>query len=107
MQTSVLSTRSERKSHSAINLASDMKKCLEEFDLIQKVSAVVTDNAKNATNSVAIAEASRDIEGGNPCFAHTLNLVVKHSLEDDKITHRMIAKVKIIVQHFRSSTQSK
>ena len=106
MHTSVLSTRSEKKSHSAVNLAYDMKKCLEEFDLIQKVSAVVTDNAKNATNSVAIAEASRDIEAGNPCFAYTLNLIVKHALEDDKATSKMIAKVKNIVSHFRSSTQA-
>ena len=106
IKTSVLSTRSEKKSHSAVNLAAEMTKCLEEYDLIQKVSAVVTDNAKNVTNSVAIAEAQDEVEGGHPCFAHTLNLVVKHSLEDDKATNRMIGKAKAIVHYFRSSTQA-
>ena len=106
MRSAVLSTRSERKSHTAVNLAADMTKCLEEFELVQKVSAVVTDNAKNATNSVAIAEAQEEIEGGHPCFAHTLNLIIKHSLEKDKKSQRMISKVKNIVQFFRSSTQA-
>ena len=106
MKTSVLSTRSERKSHTAVNLAAEMSKCLEEFDLVQKMSAVVTDNAKNVTNSVAIAEAQKEVEGGHPCFAHSLNLVVKHSLEDDKASHKMISKVKNIVAFFRSSTQA-
>ena len=43
--------------HSAVNLAAEMIKCLEDYNLKQKVSAVVTDNAKNVTNSVAITEA--------------------------------------------------
>ena len=94
MKSAVLSTRSERKRHTAVNLAEDITKCLEEFDLVQKVSAVVTDNAKNATNSVAIAEAQDEVEGGQRCFAHTLNLIIKHSLENDSETQKMIAKVK-------------
>ena len=106
MKSAVLSTRSERKRHTAVNLAEDITKCLEEFDLVQKVSAVVTDNAKNATNSVAIAEAQDEVEGGQRCFAHTLNLIIKHSLENDSETQKMIAKVKNIVTFFRSSTQA-
>ena len=106
LTSAVLSTRSDQKRHTAVNLSEETIKCLEEFKLLQKVSAVVTDNAKNVTNAVALSQADAAVDGHHPCFAHTLNLVVRHALEKDTATQRMIARVKNIVTFFHSSTQA-
>ena len=63
LTSAVLSTRSEQKRHTAVNVADETKRCLEEFYLVSKVSAVVTDNTKNVTNAVALAQAAAAVDG--------------------------------------------
>ena len=106
LTSAVLSTRSDRKRHTAINLSDEMKRCLEEFKITHKVSAVVTDNAKNITNAVALTQAENAVDDRHACFAHTLNLVVRHALDNDAQSNKMISKVKNIVTFFNSSTQA-
>ena len=53
MKSAVLSTRCERKRHTAVNLSQEMIRCLEEFRLIEKVTAIVTDNAANITSAAS------------------------------------------------------
>ena len=106
MKSAVLSTRCERKRHTAVNLSGEMVKCLEEFNLIEKISAIVTDNAANITNAAGsvVADDALGVQYHLGCFAHTLNLVVRHSLNNDPESHAVIKKVKDIVTFFNQST---
>ncbi|GFS27016.1 zinc finger BED domain-containing protein 1 [Elysia marginata] len=95
----VLTTRSEGKHHMAENLASELRDTFIEFKIDKKVTTVVKDNSRNVTNAVTIIEAQHQ-----PCFAHTLNLVVRNSLDADDRVRQVINKVKAIVTYFHSST---
>ena len=97
----VLATRSSGARHSGENLADELTAIFKEFGISDKVTSVVTDNAKNAKKAVRITEKDRQ-----PCFAHTLNLVVSHALEDDKYAASDIQAVKSIALFFKQSVQA-
>ena len=64
--------------HTAAHIAAKLKRVAEEWKLSEKVVALVTDNAAN------IVAATRIIAWKHvPCFAHTLNLIVKGALMAD------------------------
>ena len=106
MKSAVLSTRCERKRHTAVNLSQEMIRCLEEFRLIEKVTAIVTDNAANITSAASsVVEDTRlGVQYHLGCFAHTLNLVVRHSLNNDEQASSVVKRVKDIVTFFNQST---
>ena len=58
--------------HTAENLRDELLRVIREWKLEEKVVAVCTDNAANITAAVKLAKLKH-----LPCFAHTLNLVVK------------------------------
>lgn len=88
-------------SHSSQNLADALNKVIDEWGLQQKVVLVVSDNAANITKAV------KDILHLNHfgCFAHTINLIAKDSLELEEV-NTILDKVKQIVGHFKRSTTS-
>lgn len=61
--------------HTADNISLALKRITEEWGITDKVVVVVTDNG--ATMVAAVHKAGWR---HHPCFAHTLNLVVKDSL---------------------------
>jgi len=63
-----------------------------------KVVAIVTDNASNISNAVRQLHY-RHIG----CFAHSINLVVQHSLENISV---IVFKVKKIVEFFKRSSNA-
>ena len=65
------------------------------------MSSVVTDNAKNAKKAVHITELDRQ-----SCFTHYLDLVVSHTLEDDKDAASDIQSVKSNALFFKQSVQA-
>ena len=83
-----------------------MIRCLEEFRLIEKVTAIVTDNAANITSAASsVVEDTRlGVQYHLGCFAHTLNLVVRHSLNNDEQASSVVKRVKDIVTFFNQST---
>lgn len=76
MQVYVLETSSFSEKHSADNICSELKRITDEWGITAKVQAVVTDNGANMVAAVLRAGWAH-----YPCFAHTINLVVKDSIK--------------------------
>lgn len=70
----VLETCSLPGKHSADNICSQLTRIVEEWGIADKILSVVTDNGANMVAAVHQAGWAH-----YPCFAHTLNLVVKDS----------------------------
>ena len=84
--------------HTSDNLAAYLKKIAIEWKVNNKIVAIVTDNASNISNAVRQLHY-RHIG----CFAHSINLVVQHSLEN---ISEIISKVKKIVEFFKRSNNA-
>lgn len=82
--------------HTSENLANDLRDVLEEWNVIEKVVAIVSDNAANIVNAVTLMRIKHI-----PCFAHSLNLGVQTGLRAIDDLH---SKTKTIVAHFKRST---
>lgn len=76
MQAYVLETSSFSGKHSADGICSELQRITEEWGLTAKIQAVVTDNGANMVAAVHKAGWAH-----YPCFAHTINLVVKDSIK--------------------------
>lgn len=92
----LLGCHSFNSNHTANNLAQEIEHVLTSWNLYDKITFAVSDNAyniKNALNSLGFKNMG--------CFAHTMNLIVQSALilEED-----LISKVKTIVTYFRKST---
>ncbi|CAB3224851.1 unnamed protein product [Arctia plantaginis] len=71
-----------------------------EWDIdVDKVSAVVTDNAASMIKAVDLAFGKKHI----PCFAHTLNLVALNAIQHCPELQNLITKLKTIVTWFKQS----
>lgn len=88
-------------SHSATNIKDFLMKTLEEWDLSEKISAIVTDNGRNmvlATNMSPYLHI--------PCLAHSLQLVVKDGILNNKNVTNLIGTCRRIVGHFKHSSNA-
>nr|CAI5851245.1 unnamed protein product [Callosobruchus analis] len=84
---------------SAENLCSFLKGVIHEWELGNKITAVVSDNAANVTAAVRL--------GGwryVPCFAHTINLIVQSSLRENRSIKSIMDKIKSIDEFFKRSS---
>nr|XP_017035011.2 E3 SUMO-protein ligase ZBED1-like [Drosophila kikkawai] len=100
LQSAVLSTDKliTPTSHSADTIAASLKVVLTDWNLLRKVTTIVTDN------DVSMIKACRDLEYKHlPCFAHTINLLVQEVLKHPMVAPS-ISKCKRIVTFFKSST---
>lgn len=82
-----------------------IKKVLIEFNILGKVSHQITDNAANMKATAELLQIKHI-----PCFAHTLNLVLRSALctsgaFEEKIWE-VIKKCKTLVTFFHSSTKA-
>uniref|UniRef100_A0AAG5CZ13 BED-type domain-containing protein n=1 Tax=Anopheles atroparvus TaxID=41427 RepID=A0AAG5CZ13_ANOAO len=84
-------------SHTSVNLAECIEHVLEKFQIKDKIVSLTTDNARNIT----LAASLLDIKHFS-CFAHTLNLIVKHAI--DVSIGNIVNEVKHIVMHFKKSS---
>ncbi len=75
----LLSTWCIEVSHTAENLAKELRDLVSEWKLTDKIAAVVTDNANNIVKAVNAINKWRHV--GLPCFAHTLSLAVKDAIQ--------------------------
>lgn len=83
--------------HTADNLCNYLKKVASDFQITNKITAVVSDNAHN----IAAAIRQSDWRGVG-CFAHSLNLVVQAGIVE---INDILSKVKRVVEYFRKSSQ--
>ena len=80
-----------------------MRRVVSEWELEEKLVAVVTDNAANITAAVRQLQQTDGCRAVKhlPCFAHTLNLVVQQAVQ---AIVDLKTKVKNIVTYFHQST---
>lgn len=97
----VLETLIFHGQHTADNISSELKRITDEWGLTDKVMAVVTDNRANMVAAVHKAGWRH-----YPCFAHTLNLVVKDSLKAVPEVVQILGKCSTIVSFFHHSTKA-
>ena len=76
MQAYVLETCSFSGKHTADNICAELKRIADQWGIAAKIQAVITDNGANMIAAVRKAGWVR-----YPCFAHTINLVVKDSIK--------------------------
>lgn len=99
MQAYVLETCSFPGQHTADNISSQLTRIVEEWGIKDKIQAVVTDNGANMVAAVRKASWAP-----YPCFAHSLNLVVKDSLKAVPGLLEIQKKSSAIVSFFHHST---
>jgi hypothetical protein len=88
-----LSTWCVEVSHTAVNLAKELRNFVSEWQLTDKIAAVVAGNAANIVKA-ANENKWRDV----PCFAHTLSLAVKDAVK--KNLH-LLRKSNILAINFK------
>ena len=76
LKSTVVSVERVRSATTAVNLSESLVRVMTEWDVLQKVHQITTDNANNIVKAVEHSGKAHV-----PCFAHCLNLVVKHTLE--------------------------
>ncbi|MBN3281745.1 ZBED4 protein, partial [Polyodon spathula] len=90
MQEFVLETCSFCGQHTADNISLELKRITDEWGIAQKVVAVVTDNGANMVSAVHKAGWKH-----YPCFAHTLNMVVKDGIKAVPEVVQLLEKCKL------------
>lgn len=86
------------KRHTAVNLCEFLQKKLEDWEIENKISVVVSDNAHNIV--AAIRQGNWRHLG---CFAHTINLIVQRGLREIEPT---LNKFRRIVEFFKRSSHA-
>ena len=99
MESAVLETLNVSESHTSLNLASELKKVTNEWEITTKIHCAITDGASNIKGAIKENRWNNLV-----CFAHTLNLVVSCAIEQDLQSKEVIAKIKHIVSFFHKST---
>lgn len=108
LQSRVLNTFYFPGSHDATAVYSQLKKIAEIWGISKKIVAVVSDNASVMRNAVQLSHTE---EGGGkwiwiPCFAHTLNLLVKDSFKGNLEVNSLIKNCREIVTLFKQSAKA-
>lgn len=98
IQNKVLSTKPLENgiNHTAENIANSLKSILEEWNICNKVTCIVTDNASSMIKACELLQKRH-----MPCFAYTINLVVQDNLH---VVEGVLKKVKIVITFFKQST---
>ncbi|CAH1098840.1 unnamed protein product [Psylliodes chrysocephalus] len=84
--------------HTGENIANKITCMLAEWDINNKITAVVTDNAANMKLAVRIGSWRHW-----GCFAHSLNLVTQSGLKE---IQEVLDKIKVIVRFFHKSSHA-
>lgn len=94
----LLGCNSFDEKHTAGNLARYLRNTVDDWNLSDKLTGVVSDNAANIRAAI-VKNNWRYLS----CFAHSINLVVQSSLNS---IEPIIYKVKAIVQFFKKSSHA-
>ena len=97
LKSPVLATVQLTSEHTAINIASELQKLANDWEIKDKVVGIVTDNAANMLAAARVCGWTH-----LSCFAHTLNLVVTDAIKADddlmRVQQRMWYLSSITVQ---------
>ena len=97
----VLNTYNVTTSHTAENIASELKAVTNKWNITEKVICTVTDNASNMTAAVRLTPWKH-----LPCFAHTLNLIVQNAINSDTALVELCKRCRNIVTFFEKSVRA-
>ncbi|XP_076134518.1 E3 SUMO-protein ligase ZBED1-like [Alosa pseudoharengus] len=89
------------KAHTADNIKEALSHLITDWGLTGMVTTLVTDNAANmvaATEKLGLRHL--------PCFAHTLNLIVKKAVEEHEALTEIRTRARRVVTYFRSSSKA-
>lgn len=131
MKSVMLACSRFRGRHTAENISQQVDETLACFDIAEKVTNIVTDNASNMIKAFSLPgfetedtdkdfdedcemdEAEpQDITDDSvttehvPCFAHTLQLVIKDGMKQAGPINSVLSKAANIVSHVRRSTHA-
>jgi len=98
MVSRVLETVSFPESHTAQNVADRLIAIARDWNIFEKVVMLVTDNAANMIAAARLIPTWRHY----PCFAHTLQLVIKDALAVAELDE-LLSKARAIVTFFHAS----
>lgn len=98
-ENAVLETREIPGSHTGANIATSLRNILSDWEITDKVVAIITDNGANIKSAVNDYFKKTQV----PCVAHTLNLCVTDAIADNVSFKETVKKSKNIVTHFKSS----
>ena len=98
LKSCVLATYQVKMRHTAENIAAELKKVANDWNITNKISCIVTDNVANMT---AAAQLTGWVHV--PCFAHTLNLIVQEAIDRDQGLTDVCTKARSIVTYFFKS----
>lgn len=87
----------DETNHSANNIGDTLSDVLQKWNILDKVSTIVTDNDRSM---IKMCENLK--KRHLPCFAHTLNLIVRECLSVDNI-QIVIIKCKKMVTYIKQS----
>lgn len=102
LKSCVLETARMKKEHTAENIADDIRRVCNEWDILHKVCCIVTDNGANIVAAVTKCLQIKHV----PCFAHTLNLIVQSAIKNSEEVRQVREKVKAIVTFFHHSVKA-
>ncbi|GBO20152.1 Putative AC9 transposase [Araneus ventricosus] len=98
LRTFLLDCSKMDSSHTSQELSKQIKRISHEWEIDNKIVAIVTNNASNIVGGVHDS-GFRSLT----CFAHSLNLVVRKGLLEIKLP---IDKVKQVMEHFKRSSNA-
>lgn len=101
MKSTVLQTCHIDSPHTSENLASALEEITDNWEITNKVQCAVSDNASNIKKAIKLNNWNY-----LPCLAHTINLIVAASIQNDPDLSDIIHKIKKIVAYFHKSTKA-
>jgi len=95
----VLATEEVKESHTGENIASALSNIFNEWNISNKIVTIVSDNGANIKHAIN----NHLLKYHHPCVAHTLNLSVNESINQNTEFLRVLKICRAIVGHFKHS----
>ncbi|KAJ8887325.1 hypothetical protein PR048_013540 [Dryococelus australis] len=87
--------------HTVQNICQFLTKLVSDWDVSQKVVAVLRDNGRNISAGLEMSSFEHI-----PCLAHTFNLVSKDGLLGSKIVTNLLSQSRRLAGHFKHSAHA-
>lgn len=102
-----LTTQEMEERHTALNIAERLENVFADWDIKDKLTTVITDNAKNVVNAVQLITSTTNYNISDvTCAAHSLQLSINKALKEDTISE-IIKLSSSLVGHFKHSNLAK
>jgi len=102
-----LTTQEMEERHTALNIADKLENVFSSWEIKDKVTTVITDNAKNVVNAVQLLSNTTNTNISDvTCAAHSLQLSINKALKEDLISE-IINQSSRLVGHFKHSNLAK